>query len=137
MCDPVSQTAHKLWYRPKCDSIGTLKCTHFGKFKQPWNWWWNHCFSPSDSLAQLVEHRTSKPKVPGSNPGCSVDLFLFHWFSFKLYVAEVSTYLVNHNITSQCAVKPKDTSFWSKQHKVSKFAIKQNWSEADFKTGLW
>ncbi len=35
--------------------------------------WWNHCSFPSDLLAQLVEHQTSKPKVPGSNPGWSLD----------------------------------------------------------------
>ncbi len=32
-----------------------------------------YCSYPSDPLARLVEHRTSKPKVPGSNPGWSVD----------------------------------------------------------------
>ncbi len=33
-----------------------------------------------------------------------------------------------HNFASQCAVKSKDTSFLSSQHKVSKFAMKPNWS---------
>ncbi len=30
----------------------------------------------------------------------------------------------NHYFTSQCAVKSKDMSFWSSQHKVSKFETK-------------
>ncbi len=37
--------------------------------------WGRAAIPSSDSLAQLVGHRICRPKVPGSNPGWSVDVF--------------------------------------------------------------
>ncbi len=53
-----------------------------------------------------------------------------HW---NVHILGNSNY---HNFTSWCAVKSNHSSF-SLEHKVSNFAIKPNWSGADFTRGLW
>ena len=74
ICDPVSQTSRKsekiiLRYMPKCDSRGTLKFTHFGKFNPPllYNVLWSQRMCLFETHSRKFPNLQIKPHWSGAD----------------------------------------------------------------------